>query len=105
MPLYALVDMTPNDDNLFRVENIEDRSTKPPQINGYRWLAESEFAPDAQAGIGLYWTGSLPAQFVEKPAPEVPADAPESVTEALEAAKAKMLEGIAMVDAALARQG
>jgi hypothetical protein len=105
MPLFALVDMTPNDENLFPVVNLENRSTRPPEINGHRWLAQSEFAEGAQAGIGLFWTGSLPAEFVEKPAPEVSADTPETVSEALEAAKAKMLEGIAMVDAALARQG
>lgn len=105
MTIYALVDLTENDENLFRVENVEDRTTRPPQINGYRWLAESEFAAGARVGIGLYWTGSLPAEFVEQPVAEVPADAPETVTEALEAARAKMLEGIAMVDAALARQG
>ena len=102
MALYALADMTPNDDNLFPIINLEDRRSAPPPLNGFRWLAESEFAPGAQVGIGRFWTGTLPAEFVDKPEPEVPVDGPTTQTEALEAAKKALTDALALIDAARA---
>lgn len=95
MALYALADMTPNDDNLFPIINLEDRRSAPPPLNGFRWLAESEFAPGAQVGIGRFWTGTLPAEFVDKSEPEVPVDGPTTVEEAwalVEQQKASLAE-------------
>lgn len=105
MPLYALIDMSPNDENLFPVVNLENRTTRPPEINGHRWLTDKDFAEGATVNIGLFWTGGLPAEFVEKAAPEVPADAPETVSEALDLAESRLREGLAAIEAARARQG
>lgn len=102
MPLYALADMTPNDDNLYQIINLENRGSAPPPLNGFRWLAQNEFAEGEQVGIGRYWTGTLPARFVDKPQPEVPGDGPATQTEALEAARAKLQEGLDLIAAALA---
>lgn len=102
MTLYVMVDMTENPDNLFRIDNMFQATTKPPQINGYRWLTEGDFAPGAQANIGLYWTGGLPAQFIEKPDPIIPADAPTTQTDALDQAEAKLREGLDLIATARA---
>jgi hypothetical protein len=103
MALYAMVDMTDNGDNLFRVDNVFQATTKPPQINGYRWLTDSDFAPGAMVNIGFYWTGSLPAEFIEKPDPVIPADAPATQTEALNAALGALEAARIAVEQALAK--
>jgi hypothetical protein len=103
MTLYVLVDMTPNDDNLYRVESIEERTTKPPMFNDHRWLTESDLAEGATANIGLYWTGGLPAVFVEKPDPVIPADAPATQTEALNQALDALEAARVAVEQALAK--
>lgn len=102
MPLYALVDMAPNDENLFPVVNLANRPSAPPDLNGHRWLSDREFAPGETANIGLMWTGGLPAQFVVQPVVEVPDDAPTTQTEALDAAEARLREGLDLIAAARA---
>jgi hypothetical protein len=102
MPLFALVDMAPNPENLFRVENLENRNSAPPMLNGYRWLKDDEFAPGAVAGIGLYWDGVLPATFIEKPVLEPDPAGPTTQSEAIAAAEAKIAEATALLTQARA---
>lgn len=89
MPIFTQVQLTADAEHLERtgeslypVTNVENRTSTPPFVNGFRWLTEADLAPGAVPSIGAFWNGALPATFVPMPVVEIGPDGPQTAQEA-----------------------